>query len=142
MALWNTFVWSDGTLWADANQPIDTYTTFIDRKGYRVSLRITKTTTSTPAILNEIILHTASLEVGPRSQLPTGYEAFVDRNDNTQRISVRVTNTVTTENLTTESSEDLLTEDGENLIVEFGQAFILDQIHLLVNQRSRRQPTG
>ena len=142
MAKWNTFKWSDGTKWADANGSPDLYTTFIDKKAYRVSLRITHTSTHVPGSLFSLIVHTASLETAPRSQLPSGFEAFIDRNENTQRISARVTNTVTVEELTTESGETLTDETGDPLIVEFGQAFIIDQIHLLVTPRSRRQPTG
>ena len=143
MALWNTFHWSDGTLWADANGLSGGRTAFIDRSGYQVSLKLTHTNDTHPGSLSSLIIQSMSAELGIRPQLPSGYEAFIDRNDNTQRISVRITHTSNPETeLATEDDEVIITEDDESIIIDVTQPLAIDHVHMLVNPRSRSQPTA
>jgi hypothetical protein len=120
MALWNTFDWSDGTLWADAHGSTGPYTAGVERSAYRVSLKITHANDTYPGSLSSFILRAASAEVGVRPQLPSHYEAFIDRNENSQRISVVVRHTAD----------------------EPTEPFAIHHIHMLVTTRSRRQPTS
>ncbi len=118
MALWSTFKWSDGTKWADGYGTPSLRTTFIDRPAFYLSLRITKTYSgsqlSPPSVL------TVSVEAGPRAQFNANYMAFIDRNEETQRISAKITM----------ASGDAIA------------AFSIDKVHILVNQRSRVQPSS
>lgn len=143
MALWGTFTWSDGTLWADANGDSGPHTGFVDRSAYRVSLWITHTDDSWPGSLSSFILQSASAELGIRPQLPSNYEAFIDRNENTQRVSIRISQTANQElELLTESGVEILTEDAEELYMDPPIPFTIDKIHGLIIQRSKRQPSG
>jgi hypothetical protein len=143
MALWGTFNWSDGTLWADAQGESGPATAFIDRSAHRVSLRVTHSDAAWPGSLSSFILQSASAEIGVRPQLPDHYEAFIDRNEESQRISIRVSHTAGEANeLLTESEETILTESGEALLVDPPTPFAIDKIHGLIIQRSRRQPSG
>lgn len=121
MALWNTFLWSDGTLWADAHGPVSLYSAEINRSAYLVSMRFTYTLSAPPGSLSASTIHHSTTEIGARPQVDDGYVAFIDRNDTTQRISVRITNTST--GVTTDP-------------------FVVDHIHMLANRRSRSQPTN
>jgi hypothetical protein len=142
MALWNTFHWSDGTLWADANGVSNMFTSAIDRSGYHVSLSITHATAAYPGSLASFVLQSVSAELGVRAQLPTGHEAFIDRNENAQRISVAIRHTANPAiDLLTEAGENITTEAGDNLAADPAQPFVIDQIHGLINSRSKRQPT-
>lgn len=118
MAKWNTFKWSDGTKWADANGVAALYGTGVDRRGYHISLRLTHTNATYPGSLASLIILTPSIETGARSQLSNGYEAFVDRNANTQRIAIKLTH-----------------------VGSLSTAFVIDRISLRTNLRSRQQPT-
>lgn len=143
MSKWNTFTWSDGTKWADANGQSGPRTGEVDRSAYRVSLKVTHTNETWPGSLSSFILQSASAEIGPRPQLPSNYEAFIDRNDNSQRISVRVTQTAGDGvPLFTEGGEALLTEGDDEIWLEGLVPFSIDKIHGLILPRSRRQPTG
>lgn len=143
MALWGTFKWSDGTLWADAYGTSQSYTSFIDRSGYRISMRITQTNQTWPGSLSSFVLQAVAAELGIRPQLPQSFQAFIDRNENTQRISVRVTHTAGEEiDILTESGEVLQTEGGDDIILDPPTPFNIDKIHGLILPRSRRQPTG
>lgn len=142
MAKWSSgWKWSDGTKWADGLGAPGLFTSFIDRLGYHVSTRITQTApagaTTAPTIL------TISLEVGPRAQLPHGFEAFIDRNEQTQRIAPRIHQTQTgTLELATEAGDSLITEGGDTIVLTTIYPFVIDLLSLLSNQRSRQQPTG
>lgn len=144
MAKWSSgWKWSDGTKWASGFVAIQVYTSFIDRLLYRGSIFITHVapagSTSAPTIA------TISAELGPRAQLPHGYEAFIDRNEETQHISARVISTYdsTAETeLTTEGGDTLLTEASESLTIGLIAPFTIDIVSMLANQRSRVQPTG
>lgn len=120
MALWNTFTWSDGTLWADAYGSGSTFTSFIDRLAYWVSVKVTHTNSPSPGSLAALTIQDIRAEVELGAQLPRRFEAVIDRNTNTQRTSVKVQQTSTA--LTT-------------------TAFTIDRIHMLASQRSRNQPT-
>ena len=144
MAKWSSgWKWSDGTKWASGFAAIQVYTSFIDRLAYHCSLSITQVapagSTSAPTIA------TVSAELGPRAQLPNGYEAFIDRNEETQHISARVMETFDSTSvleLTTESGDTLTTEAGESIVLGLFAPFTIDVVSILVNQRSRQQPTG
>lgn len=118
MALWGTFHWSDGTLWADGYGAPASYTAFIDENCYHLSPQVELTYTGNrigpPAIL------AISAEIGPRSNYSQGYVAFIDRNETTQYIAPRVT---------------VVSDSGMT------SPFSIDSIHLECNQRSRRQPS-
>lgn len=142
MALWNTFNWSDGTLWADANGLTSGYTTQIDRSAYHVSLKLTHTNETYPGSLASFVIQSISAEVGVRPQLPDSFEAFIDRNETTQRISARITHTANVGiQLTTEDDDPITTEAGDPLLADPAQPFGIDHIHILANPRSRQQPT-
>lgn len=143
MSLWNTFNWSDGTLWADANGVTDEYSAEIDRSGYHVSLKFTSTNSTYPGSLANTIIQSISAELGIRPQLPTGAEAFIDRNENAQRISVVIHHTANPEiALLTEAGDEILTEAGDELLIDPAQPIVFDKIHGLINARSKRQPTS
>lgn len=142
MAFWNTFHWSDGTLWSNVSSRPDIFTAPIDRSAHFVSARITMVSSSSGSTTASLVIHTLSLEVNTRSQLPDYYEAFIDRNDNTQRISTMVRHTTGVEDLLTETSELLTTETSETLILDEPYSFVVNRQHLLMNKRSRIQPTG
>lgn len=143
MALWGTFNWSDGTLWADARGESGFYTAFIDRSGYRVSASITETSTTYPGSLAGLVIQSVSAELGIRPQLPSNYEAFIDRSETTNRISVSVTHTGNQNKpLLTEASLELLQENGDNIYLDPQQPFGIQKIHGLIVQRSRNQPTA
>lgn len=144
MAKWSSgWKWSDGTNWADGLGVPLLYTCVIDRSIYHLSLKVTHTaatgSTTAPVIM------TMAAEAGVRPQLPDQYEAFIDRNDETQYISVKVFQTFdptyTTE-LTTEAEVILTTEAGESLGVGLTYPFAIDHIHMLANRRARHQPVG
>lgn len=120
MAKWNTFKWSDGTKWVDANGAYGGRVAVVDRKAHTISLRITHTVDAPPGSLASLVLLTAAIEASTRSQLLDGYEAFIDRNANSQRIAAKITFT---------SVPTLLTPPA------------IDRILMLVNQRSRIRPT-
>ena len=120
MALWNTFTWSDGTLWADAYGSGNTFTSFIDRLAYWVSVKVTHTNSPSPGSLAALTIQNLSAEVEPGAQLPRRFEAIIDVNSNTHRASVKVNQT----------SSGVTTT-----------AFTIDRIHMLASQRSRSQPT-
>lgn len=120
MAKWNTFKWSDGTKWVDANGAIGGQTALIDRNAHEIALRIIHTFNAPPGSLASLVILSSAFEGGTRSQLLNGYEAFIDRNTNTQRISARIT--LTTDPLTF-------------------SPFSIDRISMLANQRSRVRPT-
>ena len=141
MSRWSTFHWSDGTLWSDGEGIPTLFTSFIDQSFYRLSLRITQTapagSTTAPRLLS------ISAETGPRAQLDHSYVAFLDINNNTQHVSVYITQTSgSTSALTTEADVELTTESDEVIVVETTTPFEINRIHLLANQRSRTQPTG
>ena len=147
MALWSSgWKWSDGTKWAGgAIAAIQAFASLIDRSAYFVSVKIVETstgsTTAPPSILNILS------EVGIRPQLPSHYEAFIDRNDKTQYIAVVLTQpfpSSITESLTTESDISIGTEadPAEDIVVELTRPFTINRIHGLISQRSRIQPTG
>jgi hypothetical protein len=143
MALWNTFTWSDGTLWADANGSSGRYTAEPERSAYRVSLKFTYANDTYPGSLASMVIQALSAEVGTRPQLLDGYVAFIDRNENTQRISVRFNHTANQDvNIYTEADDELLLEDGTELLMDPAQPLAIDKIHMLVTPRSRRQPTA
>lgn len=141
MAKWNTFKWSDGTKWADGAGAPQAFMALVERSFYHLSLRITQVppagSTTAPTIL------AVSAEVGVRPQLPDQYEAFIDRNEETQRISVRMiqASNATTE-LTTEGGTIITTEGNDPLILDTIVPFTIDRVSILANRRSRRQPTG
>ena len=144
MAKWSSgWKWSDGTKWASGFAAIQVFTSFIDRTLYYCSLRITQD--APPGSTSAPTIATLSAEIGPRAQLPGHYEAFIDRNEATQHISARVSQTFDTTaevELATESGETLLTEDDDEITIGLIAGFAIDQIHMLSNQRSRSQPTG
>ena len=143
MALWGTFLWSDGTLWADARGESGTKTAFIDRSGYRVSVSISHNGSDYPGSLASLIIRTISAEIGQRPQLPSNFEAFIDRNETTQRVSVKVYHTGNPdEPLLTEAGLELLQENGDNIFINVTQPFAIDKIHGLINPRSKNQPTA
>lgn len=121
MAKWGTFKWSDGTKWVDAFGVPLKHVAFVDIKYYRLSCVFRYTGVGKPGALSSVIIHSISLETAVESQLPRRWEAIVDVNRNTQRISVKVH--FNDENLGTDP-------------------FTIDKIHMLANQRSRSQPTG
>jgi hypothetical protein len=142
MALWDTFTWSDGTLWADANGSSGRFTAEPERSAYRVSLKFTHTNDTYPGSLASMVIQALSAEVGTRPQLPSNYEAFIDRNENTQRISVRFSHTANQDVvLLTEGESELLLETGDTLLIDPAQPLAVEKIHMLVTPRSRRQPT-
>ena len=144
MAKWSSgWKWSDGTKWASGFAAIQLFTSLIDRIFYYCSLKITQVATS--GSTSAPVIASLVAEVGPRTQLPNRYEAFIDRNGMTQRISARVDqtfDTVSTIELTTESGEILITEDAESIVLGLIAGFTIDRIHILANQRSRSQPSG
>jgi hypothetical protein len=119
MALWSTFHWSDGTKWADGYGVTELNTAFIDRSAFYVSVKITQSTVGNG--LGGPSIFSLSAEVGPRIQTASSYEAFIDVNDNTQRLSLRV---------------------AVSLGVDITTPFSIDNIHMLANQRSRSQPSS
>ncbi len=145
MALWSSgWKWSDGTKWVDGNaRRIQTYSSFIDRSAYFISAKIIATSTGAltapSAILNLLA------EIGVRPQLPSHYEAFIDRNEETQHIAVAITQSFpsgSTDILTTEDDISLITEDSEEIGVELTTPFVINRIHGLLSQRSHVQPVG
>lgn len=140
MSRWSTFHWSDGTLWADGAGVPTLFASFIDQLFYRLSLQITQTapsaSTTAPVLLN------ISAETGIRAQLDYSYTAFLDINNNTQYISVYITQTSGEIELSTEADVILTTEAEEAIVVDTFAGFEINRVHLLVNQRSRTQPTG
>ena len=143
MAKWSTFKWSDGTKWVGGAGLPALFTSFIDRLAYHISAKITQTTpvgaTTPPTI------YTISAEIGPRVQLPDQFEAFIDRNDNTQRVSVSIRKISSSNDiieLSTEGGDFIITEGGDLIVLELISPFSVDAIHMLANQRSHLQPVG
>lgn len=141
MSRWSTFHWSDGTLWSDGEGVPTLFTSFIDNLFYRLSLSITQVAPSGSTTAPTILL--ISAETGPRAQIDHSHVAFLDINNNTQHISVHVTQVSnTTTSLTTEADVEITTEADEVIIVDTVEPFVVDHVHLLANQRSRNQPVG
>lgn len=144
MAKWSAgWKWSDGTKWADGLGVPLLFTSFIDRSIYRLSLKVTHTvaagSTTAPVVM------TMMAEAGVRPQLPDRYEAFIDRNEETQYISAKVFQTFDSSYVTelaTEGGDTLATEVSESLMVGLVYPFAVDRVHILASRRAKQQPVG
>ena len=140
MARWSTFKWSDGTKWADGIGSITPFTAFIDRSSHRLSIRVTQTTPA--GSLAPPAISIISAELGIRAQNIDRYEAFIDRNEHTRWLSIRVEQTGRdTLELLTQDDEPITTQNDESITLLMSDPFTIDVIHSLTKSRSRVQPT-